>query len=393
MAELEGVNVEKLQGGLGRLAVGTDNHVALIVGGLPVGAVATAVNNAGKGVVLTSLYAAEQLGITVSFDANNNLKLHEQIDEFFRLAPEATLYLFNSLVKADLKAFINQNKEIKGYAVNVKYLTDTPNIVTTANEHQAIINEFSASNRLIDFCVVGIDSLDVFTQNLFALTAPNVTFLVGCSDNSGITATGAYLGMLAVRRINENVGSTDIQSKPISKRGTVDYPLTDATLNKWTQAYLSSGASVDSLADQALTDIIAKGFVVAASYEGYPGIFFENSYTCIDQGSDFAFIENNRTWNKAARIIRATLLPKVKGVVKKDPATGFIAYTTVSDWTQLLNKRLERMVADDEISGYEVYINSQQIVNSTNPVKVKASVIADGIVHAFEVALGLTNSI
>ncbi len=51
------------------------------------------------------------------------------------------------------------------------------------------------------------------------------------------------------------------------------------------------------------------------------------------------------------------------------------------------------MVANDEISGFNVYINPQQVVNSTQAVKIKASVVMDGIVHEFEVALGLTNSI
>lgn len=393
MGQLSGVDVEKLQGGLGRLATGTDNHVALVLGGIPVGDVATAIANSGKGVVITSPYAAEQLGINESFDANNDLKAHEQIVEFFRLAPEATLYLFSSAVKADLKGFLNQNKEIKGYAVNATITALGANLVSTVNAQQEIINEFALENRLIDFCIVGADALDVFTEDLFELEAPNVSVLVASSDASGITATGAYLGMIAVRKINENAGSVDIQKKPLDKRGTVDYTLTDSVLGKWNEAFLSSGVTVDSLDNSVLRDIIAKGFIVAASYEGYPGVFFEDSYTCIDRGSDFAFIENNRTWNKAARIIRATLLPQVKGVVKKDPSTGFIAITTVSNWTQLLNKNLDRMIADDEISGYEVYINPQQIVNSTAPVKVKASIVADGIVHAFEVAVGLTNSI
>lgn len=393
MGQLSGVDVEKLQGGLNRLAIGTDNHVALVLGGIPVGAVATAIANAGKGVVITSPYAAEQLGINESFDANNDLKAHEQITEFFRLAPEATLYLFNSSVKADLKGFLNQNKEIKGYAVNVAITALGANLVSTVNLHQEIINEFALENRLIDFCVVGADSLAVFTENLFELEAPNVSVLVGCSDDLGIASTGAYLGMIAVRSISENAGSVDIEKKPLDKRGTENYTLTDSTLNKWTEAFITSGVTVDSLANPVLKDIIAKGFIVAASYEGYDGVFFENSYTCIDRGSDFAFIENNRTWNKAARIIRATLLPRVKGKVKKDPATGFIAITTVSDWQQLLNKKLHRMVADDEISGYEVSINPNQIVNSTAAVKVKAVIVADGIVHAFEVAVGLTNSI
>ncbi len=397
MGQLNGVDVEKLQGGLGRLATGTDNHVAMIVSGLPVGAVATAVNNAGKGVVLTSVFDAEQLGINESLDSNNSITVYRDIVEFFRLAPEATLYLFNSVVEADLKTFINQNKEIKGYGVCITWdegdeETD-PNMLPAIALHQKIINDFAAVNRLLDFAVIGVNGLDVFTEDLFALTAPQVSVCVACMDDSGIVAIGSALAMIAVRKINENLGSVDIIKKPLAKRGFQDYSLTDALLDVWAEAYLSDGSSVNEIDDSQLDALLAKGYIVAASYEGYPGFFFSDSCTCIDRASDFGFIENNRTWNKAARIIRMALLPRVKGVVKKDPSTGFIASTTVSSWTGDANKALEQMVINEEISGFEVFIDQKQVVNSTNAVKVKAMVVADGIVHKFEVAVGLTNSI
>src|SRR5690554_4701016 len=147
MARVEGVNIEKLQGGLQRLAEGTDNHLAYALD-LPAGEVKTAVNNSGKVGVLTSVVDEVQLGINESYDANNSLKLYGQIVEFFRLAPEATLYLFDKITKADLKTFINHNKEIKGYGINFEFVAadgETPsNLVATINEHQLIINEFAA---------------------------------------------------------------------------------------------------------------------------------------------------------------------------------------------------------------------------------------------------------
>lgn len=393
MAELKGVNVQKLQGGLGRSNGNKDNYVAMIVGGLPVGAVATAVNNAGKGVILTSLYDAEVIGINESFDANNSLQLHDQIKEFFRLAPEATLYLFNSDVTADLKGFLNYNKDIKGYALNVSYDSETPNLVSEITKHQTIVNDFSTDNRLIDFAIIGMDDLDDFSTDLFTQTAGNVSVCIACEKDNGKVSTGSILGMLAIRRVNENLGSVDIKDKPRSKRGTLDYTLTDSTAERWPTSYLSDGTEVASLTNSELQSIISNGYIIAAGYEGYAGVFIENSYTCIERASDFAQIENNRVWNKAARLIRTTLLPRVKGVVKKNPQTGYIASTTVSAWKQLLNKALETMVSSDEISGYEVDINPNQIVNATAPVTVKASIVADGIVHEFDVAIGLTNTI
>lgn len=51
------------------------------------------------------------------------------------------------------------------------------------------------------------------------------------------------------------------------------------------------------------------------------------------------------------------------------------------------------MVVEDDISGFQVSIDHKQIVNSTEPVKVKALIVADGIVHEFKVAVGLTNNV
>ena len=393
MGELKGVNVQKLQGGLGRSNGNKDNHVAIVLVGIPAGPIADAVNNSGKGVVITSVYDAEVLGINESFDANNTLKVHDQIKEFFRLSPEATLYLFNSDVTADLKAFLNYNKDIKGYGLNVAYNDGVPNVVSEITKHQGIVTDFAAENRLIDFAIIGMDDLDDFATDLFGQTAGNVSICVACETGDGKVSIGSALGMLAIRRVNENLGSVDIQDKPRAKRGTIDYTLTDSVKERWLSSYLSDGREVASVSNSELQSIISKGYIIAAGYEGYSGVFFENSYTCIERASDFAQIENNRVWNKAARLIRTTLLPRVKGVVKKNPTTGFIASTTVSSWKQLMNKALETMVVANEISGYEVDIDPAQEVNAANPVVVKASIVADGIVHEFDVAIGLTNSI
>lgn len=393
MAQLDGVNTEKLQGGLNRLAVSTDDHFALIVGDIPVGAIATAINNAGKGVVITSPYDAEKIGINESFDSNNDLTLYEDVKEFFRLAPEATLYLFNSTVPAEVKSFINQNKEIKGFAQYFEYNLAVPNLISSVTAQQVLVNELALQNRLIDFAVVGPKGLDAFDENLFALNAPNVSVCIACNSNSGVPSLGALLGMIAVRKISENLGSVDIENKPRTKRGTQDYPLTDTLVEKWPVAYLTDGNTTESVDESFLTNLKDNGYIFAATYEGYDGVFFESSYTCVARISDFAFIEYNRVWNKAARIIRATLLPRVKGKVKKEVSTGFIASTTISFWKGLVNKALNQLIASDDISGYEVEISQKQIVNEQNPCIVKARIVADGIVHEFLVQLGLTNSI
>ena len=394
MAQMNGINIERLQGGLQRMAEGTDNHLGYIVNGIPAGAVATAVNNGGKGVVLTSTFDAEELGINENFDTSNNVAVYDQISEFFRLAPEATLYLFNSSLAADLTTFINHNPEIKGYAIAQTHNSQTPNQLSNlVNAQQLIVNTLAEENRFIDFVLLGVDDLNDFSLDLYSLQCPQVSVIVACEKKDGKVSLGSALGMIAVRKISENLGSVDIELKPRTKRGSSDYPLTDETSNRWMDAYLTDKKTIASLDTAQLNAIVNKGYIIAAGYQGYAGFFFNNSGTAIDRNSDYAYIENNRVWNKAVRIIRATLLPRIKSKVKKDPATGFIASTTAAYWQTLLEKALDRMIADDDISGREVIINPKQVVNDSSPVKVQARIVADGVVHEFTVAVGLTNSI
>lgn len=393
MAQLQGIKLQKLQGGLGRRTPSTDSHLALVIKpGANVTVNAIIANN-GKGLQLTSLEQAESLGLTQSASGNGGEPFYFQISEFFRLAPEGTLYLFNDRTTTAVKLFLQQNALIKGFAV-----VDSFNGVTQgtfiADYQVNVIDALAAENRLIDFCVLGHSGFLLASAiDLTELAAPQVSVLVVMATQSGRPAVGAFLGMIAARKVNENVGSVAIQNPPIEKRGAVDYSLTDVNRGLWLGAFLTSGESIGSLTKAQLTQLENFGYIFAATYEGYPGFFFNNSKTCISAASDYCFIENNRVWNKAARTLRASLLPEVKGVVKKNPTTGFIKSTTVSRWTGIANKALEQMVADDEISGFAIFINPEQTVNSTQPVKIKAEVVADGIAHSFEVALGLTNSL
>lgn len=393
MAELAGVKIEKLQGGLGRKSPNTDAHVALIIE--PTGNIAldAIISNSGKGLVLTSLTLAESLGLTSSASANGASPFYEHIAEFFRLAPEGTLYLFNNKTVANLLAFIKENAAIKGFGIVTDFVISDQELIIV--QYQAgIVDALANENRLIDFGIIGLNNFNLENAlDLTELSAPQISVLVVGSGTSSFAAVGAFLGMIAVRKVTENVGSVNIQNKPLEKRGAADYTLTDKNKGLWANPKLTGGTTISSLTKQQLTDLEDKGYIYAASYEGYPGVFFTNSKTCISQASDYCFIENNRVWNKAARTLRIALLPEVKGIVKKNPVSGYIKSTTISRWTGIANKALEQLVADDEISGFDVYINPSQIVNSLQPVKITAKVVMDGIVHEFEVALGLTNTI
>jgi hypothetical protein len=406
----EGVKVNKLNGGLGRTNPSDDNVFALYYG------IADADLPAGvthyKPIRLLQPRDAEIVGFTASFDANNDELIYHAVSEFFRLCPDGLLYLIpcsNDKTSAEVVgepgfiAAIRESPTVKGIGI----ANTTTTIATAAGEVeavQAIVNTLAASHRLIDFVIlegkgpaapIALPDFPVLREK----KAGNVSVCI--AQDPGVAALsigydkradiGGVLGMLAVRQINENLGSVNVLQKPSTRKGERDYPLTSST--RWLSAALSDRTPVATLSAADKKDLTDKGYIYAGLFEGYGGIFFNSSPTATEKTSDYAFIENNRTWNKAARLIRTTLLPEIKGIVKRDPTTGYIRSTTISRWSGLVNAALERMVAADEISGYDVLIDPKQILSESTPLIVKAEVLVDDIVHEISVDLGLTNNL
>ena len=199
--------------------------------------------------------------------------------------------------------------------------------------------------------------------------------------------------MLSVRYVHENMGSVDIENHPRTAKGTADYPLTSVLLGKWTNAALSNGTAMANVSVPEQNRLTEKGYIFVGGFQGYAGYFFNNSCTCTDAKSDYAYIEYNAVWNKAARLVRGTLLPRVRSKVKSDPATGYISSVTVSDWDARVKSALETMVAAEDISDFDIYINPKQSAVSDKPFNIQVKLVADGIVHEFEIDLGFTNKI
>lgn len=406
----EGVKINKLNGGLGGSNGTADNVFALLVGialaSLPVGVVHH------QAYELTQPSDATALGIDAAYDANQAVLLRYAIEEFFRLAPDARLHLILApvaapsvmLASAGVKAALREADEVKG--IGIISALEVAALAADLEAVQATVEAFRLEHRLIDFVIcAGRGSVVPLAINAYPnlrdLAAPNVSMCI--AQDPAIAeldaayakhaAIGAALGMLAVRTVGENLGSVNIERKPSAKRGNADYPLSDPGTGRWLAATLSDGTKVSGLSSIDKKNLTTKGYIFAGSFEGYDGVFFNSSPTAVELSSDYAYVERNRVWNKAARAIRTVLIPEVKGKVKKDPSTGYIESTTVSRWAGLINRVLEAMQAADEISGFSVYINPQQVLSESSPLMVQAQVVADDIVHEFEVDLGLTKQV
>lgn len=413
-----GVIINKTDGNLGRLPANRDRVIGLIAGG-----VATSDLLLDTPVRIVAPEQAEELGINASYDANNDVVVYDHIVECFRLNPNAEIILMlTAQPTGDLSDWFDDDDVVETFlrnpvAKDVKYLftafnPDFDTFTTAFTDNgactqvlacfapaQLIVNKFFSEYRYIDGIM--LDGIEIDTiaglQDLRALDAPNVSMLIAIdsyhkANHNSEMAIGAAMGMLSVRQINENIGSVEILNPPPAFQGRENYPLDNGV--RFATAYLGKDTiEVASLSLTVINDVAAKGYIFAGSFNGYPGFYFSGDPTAVPTTSDYAFINNNCVWNKAARLTREALIPKVRSIIKKDPVTGFIRPTTAEALASLGQKKLDTMVAGDLCSAAKISIDPNQTPNDQTPLVAEVQVVKDGILHTFSVDLGLFNSI
>jgi hypothetical protein len=414
----KGATINKINGGLGG-AESVDRVAVMVLG---CGAIANtlAVNRAYE---LLQLSDAEALGITERRDDTASRLDWYQLSEVFRLSPETRIHLIavpTTVKVSDLKnlpAFITALRSIDG--VNIIAVSgvagetgaDMAGGITAA---QILVDSLSADHIYIDAVLLpGVGSYmpaeDAFSEytDLRALDSPNVSVIIGHDPAiaakkeayASHAAVGSALGMLMVRAIHENLGSVDIEIKPSSRKGEQNYTLSDVKLGRWLSVALSNGTGFDTLSVPDQNKLNELGYIYVGKFQGYGGYYFSNSHTCEGEDSDYCFIERNAIWNKAARIVRQTLIPRIRSKVEADPKTGYIKETTISDWDGRVRKALEPMKAEKNVADFDIYINPKQAAvppienGKRKPFSIKIRLVADGVVHEFDVDLGFTNKI
>lgn len=403
----KGTIINKNDGGLGGGAT-TDRVGVLIVA---MAATDKVLNN--KAYELLQIEDAEALGITAESDLTSNVPVYEHLAEVFRLSPETKIHFVTVPVAtkvSDLKNLVELKSALRGIenlnTIAVAGMAADDTLATAVGGAQLLIDAFAEEHILIDAVLCeGLGkylSGEITTYpNLRAMNAPNVSVIIGQdatvaakkTEFAGYAAVGSALGMLMVRYVHENLGSVDIENKPRRRKGENDYTLSDNKSGKWLIANLSNGKKFSELsfADQRKLDEL--GYIYAGSFAGYGGVFFSDSHTCAESKSDYCYIERNATWNKAARIIRRVLIPRVRSKVESDTSTGYIKHTTITDWDGRVRAALEVMTASGNVSDFDIYVNPKQSAVSTEPFNIKVRLVAHGVVHEFEIDLGYTTKL
>lgn len=403
------VTIIKRNGALGRRAASTDGVCGLVTTGIAV---------VGK-LVLGDIYPmrstrdANAIGLNDAYDTANHVLVYHHIDRFFKRSPSGTLYVMvaaqtNSLTNlCDLtKAFAKKMlREAKGL---IKFIGITSNpatgyepvlltgldgdVLTAVANAQALYTEEFTSFRYAGILIEGrqFNGTAAAAKDLRTLTAPNVSVTIAADPAiskadaafANYAAVGDVLGLLSKAAVSQNIGEL-----------TTDFNLNDTGRGMFVTAGLSSNQDVNSYADADLDALHDKGYIFPTATAGIDGFYLNDSATASTlQENDYAFIENNRTIEKAIFLARQALLPKVKSRVKVDPETGFLRDEDRKSLEAIGKKALAGMETDGDLSGgIDCYIDPEQDVLATSMINVEVSFIPVSIARQITVSIGFLN--
>jgi hypothetical protein len=401
--------VQKLNGGLGRR-----NPSADMVTGSVMNVIATPQMTLGNIYTLKNIQEVEALGITPEYDSTNKVLVYERLRRFFVHNPSITVHFMPVAQSVTLTQMVDKDnnylakllREKAGEIVQVTVSLNpdedyTPTIATGLDKDsidavykaQALADAEWSKDRYCEIYVEGRSFSGTSAAALSLRTlendCPDISVIIGADNQvskrdavfQGYAAVEDYAAMVSKAAVSQNAGEN-----------INDFNLTNVSEGVFIVPGLSSGNKVSDYSETDLDTLDSKGYIFYTSVSGVAGIFINDTHTCTDITSDFAYGENNRTIKKAIKLAKAALAPRVKGRLYVDENSGFMAPETVKDLETTAKVSLDPMLAAGDISGgVDCYINPEQNVLATSEFEVLLTFIPVAIGRKITLKVGFRN--
>lgn len=392
MADLDGVKIRKGKIGANTIVTGDGISGLVIATAKPEGI------DYGKVITLFNLVDALNNGITGLFDQANGVNLYRHIREFFRMAGEGQkLYVMlvpQATTMQDIcedidqqyakKLLIEADGEIKQLAVAVNPTIDTIHLNGLPDD---VYNSIAPAQGLAIWaydlhfpCQVLLEGYDyrspassVADLRKLPVQAPKVSVIIGQDWSYADTLVGraqkfadvgTALGTLSACRINQNLGENE------------SFNLTNAIKRTWLIPGLSSHQKNKEVFSDLQT-LENKGYIFGITYTGLAGVRWNNDHTCTEIVRDSEGNVNEhtiafgRTLDKAVRLLRIALLPKVKTSHPVDAVTGKLPIGVIKNFEGIGDTVLGDMVNRREIT------NGQTIVDPDSDLIIEKNLLVD----------------
>jgi hypothetical protein len=148
------------------------------------------------------------------------------------------------------------------------------------------------------------------------------------------------------------------------------------------------GNAYSSFTAAQIDAIDSKGYIFLRKHINSAGSYFNHSRTATALTSDYAYIENVRTMNKACRVTYDKLLPKLSAPAYIDRATGYITEDSITSLESIGEAGMAQMERDGELSAFSLQINPNQAILTTGKLVVEVRAIPVGVLRELLVKIG-----
>ena len=318
---------------------------------------------------------------------------HYQISEFFREQPSGVLYTMFSSATTFATDVLNLQNAATGKLRQIGvYQSSITNIITTniQNLNAAIVateatydvsfsalyacNLTSGLTQLPDLSTLSCNKVSVVIGQGLSGQALSIKTAFGKS----VPILGTTLGVLALSKVSDDIAWVG------------NYNLSDGT--ELETAGFQTGEDVHNVAVNLQEQLNGYRYIFLRKFAGVIGTYFNDSNTSIATSSDYAYIENNRTIDKAIRKIQTNIIPELNSPLLLNK-NGTLTNLTIAYFTSLCNNALEQMYRSSEISAYSTTISDSQNVLSTSELDIVVKIVPLGVARDITVTIGFTLSI
>jgi hypothetical protein len=338
---------------------------------------------------ISTIETAEKLGITADAEAWETKVLHYTLASIFNMNPGVSLYvgIFKPAAGANafseikqLQSFVGGRLRQVGVWNGAAELSET-----IVNSLQSVATTLEAQNKPLSI-LYAPKVTDVTQLESYAKAGRKNVSVVIAQDGEGVAAAlysdAANAAKASVSALGDLLGAVSKAKVHQSIAWVEQFPTNIAV------AAFGDGTRYRDLDTATIEELDADRFIFCRTYEGFAGTFFNDNHTLDLPTSDYAYISDVRTMDKAVRAIRSYLLPKLGRPMKADASTGKLERTTVEHLITTGNKALEEMERDGELSGYRFYIDPDQNILSTSRVRGVIKNVPVGVMRNLDLEIG-----
>lgn len=322
---------------------------------------------------------------------------HYHISEYFRLQPQGNLYVGFFAVPspytfAEVQTLQNYAtgsiRQVGIYKDSAAYSAGDVDLIhgvcnSLVVAHKEIIAVYAADMAAVSD-ISTLADLSTKTDNLVSVVIGQDGAALGAllyaTTGKSITILGATLGAISLAVVSESIAW-------VAKFNISDGRECD------TLAFANGKLFSDvTVTDSLLSALQDKRYIFLRKFVGVAGSYFNENSTAIATTSDYAYITDNRTIQKATRGVYTSLVPALNGPITLN-RDGTLTDTTIAYFEGLAEVNLIQMVRDGELSAEEVVINPSQNVLQTGLLVITISLVPIGTARNIKVNIGFNVAI